>query len=273
MPTLREAGSVCAALRHNDIDELERQIEALRPRHRRIWYAADGIYSMTGDVAPLQRLRELLDCYEELHLYIDDAHGMSWTGLHGRGTVIGPGRLHPRIVVALSLAKAFGAGGAALVFPDRDLARLVRTCGSTLIFSGQLQPALLGAGIASARIHLSPEILELQRRILERIDTFDALSIERGFELVSTARTPIRFVKVGPEAKTLDTVESLLERGFYTNGGMHPAVPRGQAGIRIGLSVHHTESDIRQLVECLSHVLSLQPRAQADSVEPVEAPS
>ena len=60
------------------------QIHALRGRHRRIWYLTDGIYSMFGHTAPLKQLGVLVDRYEELNLYIDDAHGMSWTGKNGR---------------------------------------------------------------------------------------------------------------------------------------------------------------------------------------------
>ena len=97
-------------------------------------------------------------------------------------------------MVVASLAKAFAAGGAVLVFPDAESARLVRTCGSTLIFSGPLQPALLGAGLASARVHLSAEIDERQAKLLERIRLFNRLAEERGLPLGSTAETPIRFV-------------------------------------------------------------------------------
>ena len=110
---------------------------------------------MHGDLAPLAGCGSWLSRHERLSLYIDDAHGVSWAGTHGRGTVLGDGPLPPRTVMVASLAKAFSAGGAVLVFPDAETARLVRTCGSTLIFSGPLQPALLGAAIASARVHLS----------------------------------------------------------------------------------------------------------------------
>jgi 7-keto-8-aminopelargonate synthetase-like enzyme len=116
----------------------------------------DGIYSMHGDVAPMGALRELLARHERLHLYIDDAHGMSWTGKHGRGHVLGDGRIAERMVVTVSLAKAFSASGGALIFPDRESARLVRTCGSTMIFSGPLQPARCWARASPRRASTSP---------------------------------------------------------------------------------------------------------------------
>ena len=105
-----------------------------------------------------------------------------------------------------SLAKAFSAGGAVMVFPDAETARLVRTCGSTMIFSGPLQPPLLGAAIASARVHLSPEIHERQKKLMERICLFNSLADQRGLPLGSAAATPIRFVRTGDNDTTYQIV-------------------------------------------------------------------
>ena len=173
LPTLKAAGTTCRFVRHSRIDRLDKLVRALAERHRRVWYLADGVYSMHGDPAPLAGLRDLLARHERLSLYIDDAHGVSWAGKHGRGTVLGDGPLPQRTVMVASLAKAFSAGGAVMVFPDAETARLVRTCGSTMIFSGPLQPALLGAGIASARVHLSSEIAERQATLMGRIRLFN----------------------------------------------------------------------------------------------------
>ncbi|MGK7893467.1 MAG: aminotransferase class I/II-fold pyridoxal phosphate-dependent enzyme, partial [Xenococcus sp. (in: cyanobacteria)] len=67
-------------IRHNQMEQLEETIKKIQNKYDKIWYLADGIYSMYGDVAPLPELVRLLDTYEQLYLYIDDAHGMSWTG-------------------------------------------------------------------------------------------------------------------------------------------------------------------------------------------------
>ncbi|MGZ5134994.1 MAG: aminotransferase class I/II-fold pyridoxal phosphate-dependent enzyme, partial [Flavitalea sp.] len=72
-------------LRHNRMDLLEDRIKALRGKHQKIWYLADGIYSMFGDTAPMDQLYQLMDMYSQFHLYVDDAHGMSIQGKHGRG--------------------------------------------------------------------------------------------------------------------------------------------------------------------------------------------
>lgn len=82
---LKPRGIPVHHIRHNRMDQLEDMIRQFRSKHRKIWYLADGIYSMYGDAAPLQELEALLARYEALHLYLDDAHGMSWAGKNGCG--------------------------------------------------------------------------------------------------------------------------------------------------------------------------------------------
>ena len=160
--------------------------------------------------------------------------------------------MHPRTVVVLSLAKAFSASGAAMVFPDREMAKLVRTCGSTMIFSGPLQPALLGAAVASARVHLSDDLVDLQSRLGERIALFNSLAHEADLLLATPAATPIRFVRIGSEADAMDITERLMSEGFYANVAVFPAVSKGRAGIRVALTVHQTLDDVRDIVGALS---------------------
>ena len=126
-------------------------IERVAPKHSRIWYMADGVYSMFADLAPFAQLKELLDRYPQLHLYIDDSHGVSWAGRHGRGPALDALAGHPRVVVACSLNKSFASAGGAIVFPDPEMRRLVRTSGGPMIFSGPVQPPLLGAAISRPR--------------------------------------------------------------------------------------------------------------------------
>jgi 7-keto-8-aminopelargonate synthetase-like enzyme len=255
LPTLRAAGTSCHFVRHNRMDLLEEKVGALSRRHPRVWYLADGIYSMHGDVAPVAALRSLSARHERLHLYLDDAHGVSWSGRHGRGHVLGDDPIPPRTVVVVSLAKAFAASGAALIFADAEWARLVRTCGSTMIFSGPLQPALLGAGIASARIHLSSEIDRRQQQLRQRIQLFNTLAAGRAIPIASPAATPIRFVTTGENQATYRMAADLMKAGFYTNTAVFPAVSQGRGGLRIALTVHQTLEDIHDLIDAIARRL------------------
>jgi len=233
LPALAARGVHCEPIPHDRLDVLERRAKRLAATHRRVFYLCDGVYSMHGDVAALDELYALLERQPALFAYIDDAHGVGWAGRHGAGVVLGERRLHERMIVALGFSKSFGAGGAALVVPDAELGRRIFACGGPMIFSGPLQPAQLGAGIASARIHLSPELTVLQGRLRARMELFDGLAAALGVEFSARTRAPIRFVEVGSNERAAAMARSLLDAGYFVNASAFPAVPRGHAGIRL----------------------------------------
>ena len=245
------AGSTVEMVRHHDLDHLEERVTALRGSHRQIWFMVDGVCSMFGDVAPIAQYRELLDRHEELHLYVDDAHGMSWTGKHGRGYALGHDDLHPRMVLATSLNKAFAAGGGAVVFPNAELRRRVRTCGATLLFSGPIQPPMLGAALASAKIHLDPKILGLQARFAAHTQTCSEILRQTDLPVCSDPRSPVQFVEVGLPQKAQLLAKKLMDDGFFANVAQFPAVPMRRAGIRFTLTLHQREEDLHAIVDSL----------------------
>jgi 7-keto-8-aminopelargonate synthetase-like enzyme len=255
LPELRLRGVPCEAVRHNRLDRLEERISALSARHERVYYLCDGIYSMHGDVLDVDGLYALLDRQPSLVAYVDDAHGVSWSGRHGAGTVLGQRRIHPRMIVLFGLAKSFAAAGGAIVLPERALAERIVTEGRTLIFSGPLQPAQLGAGVASAKLHLSAELPALQAAVLARIEAFHRAIGREEISVSSSDCSPIRFIPVGDEHAAIDLGAALLGRGYYVNVACFPAVPRRRAGLRVMLNAHHTVSDIEGLVADLAQCL------------------
>jgi 7-keto-8-aminopelargonate synthetase-like enzyme len=240
-------------LRHNQVDRLEDMLKELGGR--RTWYLAHGIYSMYGDRAPIDCLNTLMDRYPELHLYIDDAHGMSWTGRHGSGSVVEHLRHPDRAVVAVSLVKAFAAGGAAVTSADPELIRRIRVCGPPMMFSGPIQPPMLGAAIASARIHLSPDIEELQRELRLRLHWRNSFLAETDLVVLSEPMTPITFVGVGRTEMAYRVVERVLEKGYYVNAAIFPAVSMNRAGVRFTLTRHHTKEDVQGVIQAIRCVI------------------
>ena len=202
---LRVKGSPVDLIRHNNMERLEAMIQRVAKTSNRIWYMADGVYSMFADFAPFEELRALLDRYEQLYLYIDDSHGVGWAGKHGRGPALDALAGHPRVVVTCSLNKSFAAAGGAMVFPDAEMYRKVRSTGGPMIFSGPIQPPLLGAAIASAKIHLSDELPVMQAALRERIELFTDLADEFLIPLASRDVTPIRYVPLGPARRSRTT--------------------------------------------------------------------
>src|SRR3954469_2793351 len=261
---LRVQGTTVEMIRHSRMDRLERMIAKLGPAHDRIWYVADGVYSMFSDLAPFAELAELQERHPQLHLYIDDSHGVGWAGRHGRGPALDALGGSERLVVAASLNKSFAAAGGALIFPDPEMRRRVRTLGGPMLFSGPVQPPMLGAAIASVGIHLSDELELRQAALRERIDLFDELLQEFCLPIATHDPTPIRYVPLGLPVVAHDVIESLMADGFYTNLGTFPAVPMKHAGVRMTLTLHHTLDDIRALVGALArHVPAALERGGA----------
>lgn len=242
-------------VRHNNLEALENRIIKLKDKYEKIWYMADGIYSMFGDGAPMQELYELMNSYEQFHLYVDDAHGISWEGKHGAGYVMSQVPMHPKMYLTASLAKAFGACGGVMVYPDQATKDLVRNCGSTLMFSGPIQPGTLGAAVASAKIHLTDEIYDLQANLKGKMDYYVQVATELGLPLVKYASTPIFFIGVGKPEVGYDLCKKVLDSGFYTNLAVYPSVPYNNTGLRMTLTCHHTKSDIKHLLMTISNLL------------------
>jgi 7-keto-8-aminopelargonate synthetase-like enzyme len=266
---LRAEGVRSELVWHNRLDLAQERIEELARTHRRVWYLADGVYSMSGEVAPLDGFAQLLDRHEALHLYIDDSHGVGWSGTHGRGPALERLGAHDRVVAALSLNKSFAAAGGAIAVADREQQRLIRTCGGPMIFSGPIQPPMLGAALASARIHLSEELEDRQLALAERMELCDELMGDAGFRRGARPLTPIRTVQIGAPQVAERAAAALLERGFLASLATYPAVARNRCGLRVSITLHQTEADIRSLVDALDEVVPLDARATTRALEPV----
>jgi 7-keto-8-aminopelargonate synthetase-like enzyme/predicted N-acyltransferase len=239
-------------VRHNRMDLLEERIKLLRSRHSRIWYMADGIYSMYGDACPIDDVYRLMDQYPELYFYVDDAHGMSIYGKHGRGYTLNNREMHPRMIMATSLAKGFATGGAVMVYPDAELARKVRTCGGPLITSGPLQPATLGAAVAAAKIHLTDEITIMQEELHDKIRYATLLLKKYKLPLVSVPNACVFFVGTSLPKLGYNMVKRMLDAGYYVNLGIFPAVPIKNTGIRFTITRLHTFTQIEAMIAAMA---------------------
>jgi 7-keto-8-aminopelargonate synthetase-like enzyme len=235
-------------VRHNRIDVLEEKIMALRKNHDRIWYMADGIYSMFGDKCPVKQVEVLLDRYPELFFYIDDAHGTSIYGDRGQGYVLTELPHHPKMVVAASLNKAFACGGGVIIFPDEEMARRVRTCGGPLITSGPMQPSALGAGLACADIHLSGEIKEMQEDLHANIQYANLLLKKYRLPVISESDAAVFFIGVSLPGLGYNMIQRMLDQGYYLNLGIFPAVPMKNTGVRFTITRLHTFTQIEAMI-------------------------
>lgn len=241
-------------IRHNNLEMLEDKIRALSSRPGKIWYMADGVYSMYGDYAPVQDLIRLTYKYQQLHLYFDDVHGMSWKGKNGTGFIFDSiGTLQDNTVVVSTLSKTFGASGATFFCTDDKLREKIKTFGGPLTFSAQLEPASVGAAIASCDIHLSDEIKKHQSELAKKTAYFGNLLSNTSLPLVSDNDSPVFFLGMGTPATAFNFTKRLFTEGFYLNLGIYPAVPIKNTGIRITISAHNQIKDISELVHAMDH--------------------
>jgi 7-keto-8-aminopelargonate synthetase-like enzyme len=239
---------------HNDVGALE----DLCKRHRQVAYVADGVYSIGGQ-APIAELLRLQEKYG-LFLLLDEAHGISTVGQRGRGVVLeAMGGINDRTLIITSLNKGFGASGGAIFLGRRGSQERFDTAlrsAGPLMWSQRINTAGLGALLASAELHASAELTELQDRLQANIALFDSLveTPERGDGL------PIRFVQIGSEEATVALSQDLLRAGFSAPPVFFPIVGRGRAGLRLMLRANMSAEEIEEFCGLLT---TLRQREQA----------
>ena len=255
---LKSSGIDVTPLPHNDTAALEAAVDEACRSHDQVWYLADGVYSMLGDIAPVGCIARLLDEYPNLWVYIDDAHGIGWAGKHGRGVVLERMDLHPRMIVAASLAKSLGAGGAVLVFPDVELANRVQIAAGPMTFSGPLHPAELGAAVAAVEIMLSDEQREMRDRMDEQIRLVARLGRELGLPFGAFDHTPVWFARIGKHDDMIEIAKRMLASGYYLNPASFPVVPLGHSGLRFTHTLFHDVDQIEAMLRTLGeHILDV----------------
>lgn len=251
---LKLRGIPVKMIRHNNMDQLEELLVGFKNKYRKVWYMADGVYSMYGDCAPVSRIKELLHKYKSLYLYFDDVHGMSWTGLNGTGFIKSQWHTIPeRMILVSTLSKTFGASGSIVVSGDSSLIEKIRNFGGPLTFSAQLEPSSVAAAIESAKIHLSAEIILMQQQLHDKIKAFHQALISRNIPLMSDGTTPVFYIPTGNPNTAYALTRRLARDMFYVNAGLFPAVPVNKSGLRITISRNTDYREIDRLAKSLEN--------------------
>ncbi len=251
---LTHRGISSKTIRHNNIHQLE-QILDEEPDDRPVWYVIDGLYSMYGDFAPIPELLGLLDRWPNLHLYIDDAHSLSWYGEQGKGYALSCGS-HQRMIVAGSLGKAFGTSGGVTLFSDKHQRDDVRLLGGPFYWGSPLTPPVLGAATASARLHLDDTLPQRQQQLMHNVQLFTEQCHSLNIPLIANNQTPIRYIGLGKQHITNLVAKRWMEAGYYASAVCYPSVSRNNTGLRIGITTHLTEQDILHMTESLAEILT-----------------
>lgn len=233
---------------HNDVDDLRRQIAAHTEYNRRL-IITDGVFSMDGDIAPLDKICDIAN-EEGIMLMVDDAHGEGVLGRSGRGIVDHFG-LHGRVDIEVgTLSKAFGVMGG-LVAGKRPIIEWLRQRGRPFLFSSAMTIPDTAACIEAVTI--LEESSELIDRLWANAAIFQEGMKSMGFD-TGHSQTPIVPVMLG-EAKLAQAFSRrLFEEGVFAMAISYPTVPQGKARIRVMNSAAHTNSDIEQALETFGRV-------------------
>jgi len=230
--------------RHADMADLKAQLlEAKDARTRLI--ATDGVFSMDGDIAPLDRIVALARDHDAL-VMVDDSHATGFVGKRGRGTPEHCGVEGQIDILTSTLGKALGGGSGGFVAAKRDVVAILRQRSRPYLFSNTLAPAIVGAGIAA--FELLDRSDDLRLRLKENTAHFRARIGQAGFE-IKPGEHPIVPIMLYDSALAQQMSAAMLEFGIYVVGFFYPVVPQGQARIRVQISAAHEPAHLDRAVE------------------------
>ena len=234
---------------HCDPADAEAKIKEHLPQYRRGLLVTDGVFSMDGDVAPLDKLYEVCEKYGVISM-VDDAHGEGVLGHGGRGIVDHFG-LHGKFDVEIgTLSKAFGVVGG-VIAGKKVLVDWMRQRGRPFLFSSATTAADTAACLAA--IDLLEASTELVDRLWANAKLFKAEMAKLGFN-TGKSGTPITPVILGENQIAQQFSRKLFERGIFAMPIVFPTVPKGTARIRVMISASHTSSDLEQGLEAFQTV-------------------
>ncbi|MEN8260637.1 MAG: glycine C-acetyltransferase [Pseudomonadota bacterium] len=233
---------------HVDVDDLRRKVAETSEFRRRL-IVTDGVFSMDGDIAPLDDILEVAEEHEIL-LMVDDAHGEGVLGTGGRGIVDHFG-LHGRVDIEIgTLSKAFGVVGG-MVAGKKAVVDWLRQRGRPFLFSSAMTVPDTAACLEA--VSLLEESTELVDRLWSNAAVFKEGMQELGFD-TGNSETPIVPVMLGEAPLAQAFSRRLFERGVFAMAIGFPTVPRGKARIRVMNSAAHSSTDLEQALETFADV-------------------
>ena len=246
---------LCKAARYrysnNDMDDLEAQlIEASNQNHRFKIIVTDGVFSMDGIVAQLDKICDLADKYDAL-VMVDECHASGFIGKTGRGTMELKGVLGRVDIITGTLGKALGGAMGGFTTGKKEIIEILRQRSRPYLFSNSLAPTIVGASLKVFELISKDTSL---RDTLENNTNYFRNEMEKaGFDLVGAdaAIVPVMLY----DAKLSQDMENLLlEEGIYVIGFFFPVVPKNKARIRVQLSAAHTKEHLDKAINAFVKV-------------------
>jgi glycine C-acetyltransferase len=224
---------------NGDMDELEARLEEAADARRRL-IATDGVFSMDGYLAQLDRICELAERHDAL-VMVDDSHAVGVVGPGGRGTPEHHDVIERVDILTGTLGKAIGGASGGYVSGRREIVELLRQRSRPYLFSNSVAPPVVAASVRA--LELIETSTELRDRLRENTAHFRARMEELGFDVLP-GEHPIVPVMIGDEVTAAAFAGRLIDLGVYAVSFSFPVVPRGTARIRTQMSAAHTTADL-----------------------------
>ncbi|MBZ4651548.1 MAG: 2-amino-3-ketobutyrate coenzyme ligase [Proteiniphilum sp.] len=244
---------LCKAKRYRylnaDMNDLEEKLKEAQSERFRI-IATDGVFSMDGNVAPLDRIMKLAGQYDAL-VMVDESHSAGVVGKTGKGVTELYNMMGKVDIITGTLGKAFGGAIGGFTTGRQEIIDMLRQRSRPYLFSNSIPPLVAAAGIEA--FHLLQESNELQERLHEHVDYFVDRMKDAGFDIKPT-QSAICAVMLYDARLSQQVAAELLEEGIYVTGFYYPVVPKEQARIRVQLSAGHTRDHLDKAIAAFTKV-------------------
>ena len=241
-----------AIYKHCDMDDLARVLAESSGKYKKTLIVTDGVFSMDGDIAPLDKIADIAAEYGAATM-VDDAHGSGVLGNHGRGTVNHFKIPHDKWDITMgTLSKAVGVVGG-YVACSQALRELMEHRARPFLFSTAHPPAVTASISAAIDVMASAEGSELTNKLWDNTRFFKTGLKNLGFN-TGISETPITPVIIGDEAKTIKFSQSLFEAGVLATGIIFPTVPRGAGRVRTIVTAGHTQYELQEALDIFARI-------------------
>lgn len=235
--------------KHNDMADLEEKLkEASSARHRII--ATDGVFSMDGTIAQLDKITELAEKYDAL-VMSDECHSTGFVGKTGRGVHEQRGVFGKVDIITSTLGKALGGASGGFTAASKEIVEMLRQKSRPYLFSNTLAPAIAGASIEV--LDLLSETTDLRDKLEDNTTYFRKAMTEAGFD-IKEGTHPIVPIMLYDAKVAQDFAAKLLDKGIYVIGFYYPVVPKGEARIRVQLSAIHEREHLDKAIAAFTEV-------------------
>lgn len=234
---------------HNNMEDLEKQLQAAAGARRRL-IVTDGVFSMDGTIAQLDKICDLADKYNAM-VMVDECHASGFMGKTGRGTHEHCGVMGRVDIITGTLGKALGGALGGFTAARKEIVELLRQRSRPYLFSNTLAPSIVGASLKV--LDLLTASTALRDKLEENTTLFRKLMTEKGFDILKGTH-PIVPVMLYDAVLAQKFAARLLELGIYVVGFFYPVVPKGKARIRVQISAGHSLEQVEKAAAAFEQV-------------------